>query len=192
MPNENCLEGMQCPHCKSEGPFDIWCEAIATVADDGVCYSRDYDWHDESYCACTRCGAAGTVGGFTADGNESSPSDLDFQCSSHEEMFDPFRYGIPVDDMDERARNYLLKNPDVWRLLVEATMRLARSYPKFSIEMVTEVVRHSYVNEDVKFTNSFRPHFGRLLFRHMPERIRSKMTGSRSLVDPSEDELMEL
>jgi hypothetical protein len=35
MTNTNCLEGMQCPACKSDGPFRILCDVLVLWDDDG-------------------------------------------------------------------------------------------------------------------------------------------------------------
>jgi hypothetical protein len=53
MPNENCLEGMQCPICDSEGPFKIACTTWLTVHDDGTDDpDGDIEWDDSSGCFC--------------------------------------------------------------------------------------------------------------------------------------------
>lgn len=62
--NTNCLEGMVCPQCESEGPFNIQVSAIATVYDDGIEDSVNYEWEDESPCTCLSCKHDGTVADF--------------------------------------------------------------------------------------------------------------------------------
>ena len=65
MTNENCLRGMRCPHCGSEGPFGIAIDAVYLVSDDGVEEQLgDNDWDAASYCECRACGNAQTVGAF--------------------------------------------------------------------------------------------------------------------------------
>ncbi len=65
MTNENCLRGMRCPHCGSEGPFNIAIDAVYIVTDDGVeDQISEMDWDNASYCACRDCGNTQTVGDF--------------------------------------------------------------------------------------------------------------------------------
>ena len=53
MPNDNCLKGMQCPFCDSEGPFKIAARAWFTVHDDGTDVDyEDVEWDDSSGCLC--------------------------------------------------------------------------------------------------------------------------------------------
>jgi hypothetical protein len=67
MPNVNCLEGMRCPNCGSEGPFRIRAEASFTVTDDGTCEEYDnVEWYDTSSCACLECKFQENVEDFKA------------------------------------------------------------------------------------------------------------------------------
>ncbi len=61
--NTNCLEGMACPKCKSEGPFDIVATCLARVDDDGVEDAVEYEWTSSSLISCTTrwCHWRGTV-----------------------------------------------------------------------------------------------------------------------------------
>jgi len=71
-PNKNCLEGMQCPKCRSFGPFQIEITTIMMVDDEGVDEQcGDNEWNDESYCQCTDCDNSGTVATFS--GQEAAP-----------------------------------------------------------------------------------------------------------------------
>lgn len=63
-PNENCLEGWQCPHCGSYGPFKVVGSAWFTVSDDGTDDHEDVEWTDDSPAECVTCGYAGTVKQF--------------------------------------------------------------------------------------------------------------------------------
>jgi hypothetical protein len=65
--NENCLEGMACPVCKSEGPFHIDVTTTVLVHDDGTEYDTGTDtlWSDDSCCMCAACDHTGTVADFT-------------------------------------------------------------------------------------------------------------------------------
>lgn len=69
-PNENCLEGFECPTCGSYGPFRIWASKVGEVivSDDGTEEDRscfgDTTWEDDSGCTCWDCGNSGTVREF--------------------------------------------------------------------------------------------------------------------------------
>ena len=65
MPNENCLKGMRCSKCGSEGPFKINVSAMAVIHDDGVAEYTEPDWPDHTFCACNQCGHRSTAGHFT-------------------------------------------------------------------------------------------------------------------------------
>lgn len=65
MPNENCLKGMKCPKCHSEGPFGIAIDTVCIVSDDGIEEQiGDADWDRNSYCECRECGNAQKVMDF--------------------------------------------------------------------------------------------------------------------------------
>ena len=64
MTNTNILEGMQCPACKSDGPFKIQAKSMFTVYDDGTDDYGDVDWYDDSYCMCSDCDHSATVKDF--------------------------------------------------------------------------------------------------------------------------------
>ena len=73
MPNENCLYGMACPECESEGPFQIDCTATFTVYDDGT--DLDYtgpDWDNDSHCSCCNCTFEGRVHNFKNEDTSAS------------------------------------------------------------------------------------------------------------------------
>ena len=71
--NTNCLDGMRCPSCGSEGPFQITVYALATVSDDGVDGVDDVEWDSASFCYCTSCDQDGRVSDFTVDELEDEP-----------------------------------------------------------------------------------------------------------------------
>jgi len=65
MPNDNVLIGMECPKCKSEGPFNIECTATFTVWDDGTDLEySELDWEDSATCICKNCGFEGKAFDF--------------------------------------------------------------------------------------------------------------------------------
>lgn len=65
MPNTNCLKGMNCPGCGSEGRFIISVQTLMEVSDDGTGNDWDTEWGDNSYCECKSCGYSGKVKNFT-------------------------------------------------------------------------------------------------------------------------------
>lgn len=62
MPNENCLAGIRCLNCGSEGPFKIHCMSWFEVHDDGTEGHEEVEWHDGSSCLCIMCSCLSTVG----------------------------------------------------------------------------------------------------------------------------------
>ena len=69
MTNDNCLEGLRCPACGSEGPFHIECLAVFLVYDSGTEDHSGVDWSGDSHCDCADCCHHGTVGDFTLADN---------------------------------------------------------------------------------------------------------------------------
>lgn len=65
MKNKNCLAGMACPHCKSQGPFSIQVHCIAQVRDDGIEITSEHTWDDSSFVSCDNCYGCGDVHDFT-------------------------------------------------------------------------------------------------------------------------------
>ncbi len=64
MPNHNCLDGMSCPSCSSEGPFVIFGTAAFLVFDDGIAETHQTEWDDHSMCVCHDCRHMASVGAF--------------------------------------------------------------------------------------------------------------------------------
>lgn len=78
MPNNNCLNGMQCPNCQSEEPFRIMIRQLALVYDEGTEddeMAEGAEWDSRSYCECGECHHHGTVADFRTDQVESAPLD---------------------------------------------------------------------------------------------------------------------
>lgn len=54
--NQNYLRGMQCPACKSEGPFLVEVTTQMVLSDEGL---REHHggrhWNAESYMRCIQC-----------------------------------------------------------------------------------------------------------------------------------------
>jgi hypothetical protein len=66
MPNTNCLQGMQCPKCKSLEPFAIEVTTTFSVSDEGTGDQLgDTHWDNDSYCECCQCVFIGTVKDFS-------------------------------------------------------------------------------------------------------------------------------
>jgi hypothetical protein len=72
MSNENCLAGMRCPECKSDGPFQIAGTATFLVFDDGTDDYFDPEWDAESACQCRECKHIGTVKDFQIEDEDES------------------------------------------------------------------------------------------------------------------------
>jgi hypothetical protein len=64
MTNSNCLEGMQCPNCDSEGPFWMTAKARFFVSDNGTEEFNGIAWSGTDICECVACRYDGTVRDF--------------------------------------------------------------------------------------------------------------------------------
>lgn len=65
MANKNCLIGMKCLNCGSEGPFMIHSMVWLKVEDDGTGEYYSPTWGEGSSCTCCACDFRGTVGECT-------------------------------------------------------------------------------------------------------------------------------
>ena len=71
--NTNCLAGMKCPECGSEGPFRIDVLTTVTMYDDGWSENvSDTIWEDDSGCSCDACDYGGEVCDFKVDSVKNS------------------------------------------------------------------------------------------------------------------------
>ena len=63
--NNNCLEGIKCPKCGSEGPFIVEVRVQVLMHDEGSedCNS-DNHWDGNSYMRCYMCDADGLAKDF--------------------------------------------------------------------------------------------------------------------------------
>jgi hypothetical protein len=69
MPNQNCLQGIRCPHCGQEDRFLIRTNCLVMVEDDGAdlagpAYGNGYEWDDKHSCRCPECGRSGPLKAF--------------------------------------------------------------------------------------------------------------------------------
>lgn len=62
--NHNCLEGMACPKCGSDGPFSIVSSCVVTWTDDGTEDEHDFEFDDDSNCRCCQCMYSAEVSDF--------------------------------------------------------------------------------------------------------------------------------
>jgi hypothetical protein len=60
----NYLAEMQCPTCKSRGPFKIAATTLFTVSRSGIEVFDDPEYDRGSYCECPKCGRGGIVEDF--------------------------------------------------------------------------------------------------------------------------------
>jgi hypothetical protein len=65
-PNVNCLDGKQCPNCRSFGPFEIEVSMRVLLRDDGIDDAEDstVEYDDDSPAACCACRYEGKFGTF--------------------------------------------------------------------------------------------------------------------------------
>jgi hypothetical protein len=69
MTNTNCLRGIQCPDCQSDGPFVVTVETNVIMHDDGwIETTGDNDsWGDWSFIRCDACDHHGIVSEFRSN-----------------------------------------------------------------------------------------------------------------------------
>ena len=68
MANTNCLAGIRCPSCGSEGPFIVEVTVQVVMSDEGSEYGEgDLHWDEESYMRCVECDADGTAADFSGE-----------------------------------------------------------------------------------------------------------------------------
>ena len=69
MPNKNtnCLANMECPRCKSTGPFYIEIKTTVLMYDDGSGDTSDMAWEDSASCSCHNCKFKATAKDFACD-----------------------------------------------------------------------------------------------------------------------------
>lgn len=66
-PNTNCLDGWQCPECKSWGPFRVEATVSVILHDDGTeddPDNGDTNYDSDNFAACIECDYEATVGDF--------------------------------------------------------------------------------------------------------------------------------
>ena len=75
MTNYMNLKGIACPHCSSDGDFNIQATALFTrVSDEGTETYENVQWDADSYCECCACDHEGTISTFTVLGEKDSES----------------------------------------------------------------------------------------------------------------------
>lgn len=62
--NTNVLAGLQCPECKSDGPYQMTMKCFAEVADDGIDQTWEHEWGPTDFCRCIHCNFTGKVRNF--------------------------------------------------------------------------------------------------------------------------------
>lgn len=64
MTNTNCLDGLRCPKCPTDGPLRIHGNAEFIMHDNGHDAVQNITWEDSNFCACDLCGFEGVVSDF--------------------------------------------------------------------------------------------------------------------------------
>jgi hypothetical protein len=85
--NSNCLQGLQCPVCKSSEPFRISATATILMYDDGSDEVGDIDWEQDSHIQCERCKHQGTVKTFAEQPTAPRPGEVDAGDEFRRRMF---------------------------------------------------------------------------------------------------------
>lgn len=70
MPNTNCLQGLRCPECHDEGPFNMEVSVWTVMSDEGMGDAVQPDWDEDSPCMCMECKHSGTVADFREKNDE--------------------------------------------------------------------------------------------------------------------------
>lgn len=80
----------------------------------------------------------------------------------------------PINDLDEKTREYLRDNPHVWTLMVQMTKILLERNESFGMKMLVEVARWKHIidakdrNSSFKLSNSYTSYIVRLLIKFFP------------------------
>lgn len=107
MSNENCLKGMRCPECSSEGPFKIAVTAMAEVHDDGTDEIRDVEWNDAATCKCKECGHVGKVVDFKIPDVDDSEEDDKLDAPDFDELNEAIAHPPVVPELHPVFENIL-------------------------------------------------------------------------------------
>lgn len=67
MVNDNCLEGIACPHCGNDSRVYIEVTTLAVVTDDGAETYGDMAWDEGSYAECPACHYCGRLKEFRVE-----------------------------------------------------------------------------------------------------------------------------
>ena len=62
--NNNCLDGIRCPKCGSQEPFQIVAMSTFLVYDSGTDGHADVEWNDDSPIRCKKCDCTGQIRDF--------------------------------------------------------------------------------------------------------------------------------
>ena len=89
MTNTNCLEGFECPKCKSDGPYKITARHVVLMHDDGTEFDEDSgcsaEFANHDPCECPKCGHHCTVIDFKPD-ERGNGQDFDIEDRSTAEL----------------------------------------------------------------------------------------------------------
>lgn len=81
--NSNCLEGVECPKCKSAESFEIVARITVEVTDEGTEDMMDgYEWGDSASCVCGKCKHAGLLRDFKIEIEDRDEDAADFYIAS--------------------------------------------------------------------------------------------------------------
>lgn len=62
--NDNCLNGLRCPKCKTREPLEIYAECRVVMYDDGSDTASEFEWDENSHINCPHCGHGGKASEF--------------------------------------------------------------------------------------------------------------------------------
>jgi len=176
MPNENCLKGISCPKCESEGPFNIRVSTMICVHDDGTDNEyRDLDWGDDSEIICRDCGHRGTVeefrlnyeGHFKKIANQFAGDLADFQkeivVQAGEEEWDSVQ--TTIDLLEEKIQQVRKILPRVRSIVEEIVTEFTRKEIREALKAHNSGKEDACFNEEYNKANGLGSMRARALIR---------------------------
>lgn len=90
-------------------------------------------------------------------------------------------WGLLVNDLDRRARNWLTAHQEAWLFLTEAVTEFLKDKIPFSMKLVVEMARHSALKEGigVQLSNSYTTYVRDLICVELPEAEKYLTGGQR-------------
>lgn len=100
------------------------------------------------------------------------------------DFLDEAEWGPVINELDEKARQWLNRHPQAWPFLTETVKALLKDRIQLSMKLVIELARHNArkVGVGVQFSNSYTTHVRNLICVALPE-AKEYLTGGRRTAD---------